>query len=243
MESRRAWSTARRAILVRHFFRLLSLVGIWASSLNCGLAIAAIPAISKTDAINFVVSLRDQNTKHLQEIDVALSRKVDETQTSAHLTGIASEIDKLRMERSEYSMRQDFLDRLVFQFDTYYDGRNLKDFLERALLGMTKVEVRSTSDKNLWKFLNYLSLAMKNIPDRQSEPLSFLEGYMKQSSIQNPQPPEEYLSGMAYSNGAQSEAAHPMDRTQVGEFAEKRLKQLQAQEMKAKAPSAAVTHP
>src|SRR5262249_1176830 len=152
--------------------------------------VATVASPSKAEALAFMTSLRDQNAARLKEIDSTLRRKIDEASLAVQMDDIDAEIDRLRAERRELSLRQDFLDRLTLHFDSKYDGREIKAFVAAALRAMTKVEVGSSSDHSMWKFLNYLSVALQKAPERQDRVLSFVEGYMKQTSIASPTKPE-----------------------------------------------------
>jgi hypothetical protein len=214
---------------------LPAFVGILLTVGFCGYA--AIQAPSKQEAMKTLTSLRDQNTTRLKEIDQALRKKLDESQMALKVGDLDNDIEKLRAEKRELSLRQDFLDRLTFQFDVKYTGTEMKEFMTAALRSMAKVEVESTREHNIWKFLNYLSLTIAKIPGGPDRVLAFVEGYMKQTSIESPIKPEDYLAKMAYENGTQSEAAHPMAKTEVGEFADKRLRQIAVPQLRTKTPA------
>lgn len=207
------------------------------AAVNATAPAASFTSPSKSEAIAFLTSLREQNTARLREIDSTLRRKVDESSLAIQIADVDQEIDKLRAERRELSLRQDFLDRLTLQFDTKYDGRDIKAFVTAALRAMTKVEVGASSQHSIWKFTNYLSIAIQKAPERQDKVLAFVEGYMKQTSIEAPVRPDDYISKMAYTNGSQVEAATPGDPTEAGEIAERRLEQIRVQQLRAKAPS------
>lgn len=187
---------------------------------------------SKSDAVIYFRALKDQNTARLKEVNETLVHKVDEAHLAIQIDQIDAEIEKLRTERNELAMRQDFLDRMIFQVDSHYNGTDLKQFLEDTLKAMAKVELNSTSEKSIWKFLNYLSLAISKNPEREDRLLAFVEGYMKQTSMIAPIAPDKYLASMAYSNGSQSEAANPMDRSDIGDYTDKRLKEIRVLEMR-----------
>ena len=80
-------------------------------------------------------------------------------------------------------MRQDFLDRLSLKMDMDYKGSNLKEFLKGALKTMARVDIESNSEHGIWKFLNNLSLLIDQVPEREQNVTSVIEGYMKQTSI------------------------------------------------------------
>jgi molecular chaperone GrpE (heat shock protein) len=186
------------------------------------------PAPSRSEAVAFFSALKEQNTIRLQETDKAIGKKLDETETKGArlLSAIHAEIEQLRSEKKELLLRQDFLDRMILQVDKNYDGQHPRQFLEGALKTMTKAEITSTTSSSIWPFLDNLRRLIARVPDNQDRVLSLVEGYMKQTSIANPMSPDEFMANVAYTNGSQSEGAKPMDRTVVGEYAEKQLKQI-----------------
>jgi len=191
-------------------------------------AIAATPPPSKSEAVAFFSSLKQQNTVRLQETDKAILKKLDETKDTRTLSALHAEIEKLRTDKKELMLRQDFLDRMILQFDSKYDGQHPREFLENSLKSMAQVEISSDRQITIWPFLDNLRRLIARVPDTQDRVLNLVEGYMKQTSIANPMMPDEFLKNVAYSNGSQSEGAAPMPKTEVGAFAEKQLKQVAA---------------
>lgn len=196
----------------------------------------AIAGPSKAEAMTFINGVKTQNTSRLQATDQAIIKKLDAAPNSHQLAAIEADVEKLRLERRELILRQDFLDRLAFKIETAYAGVGLRDFLKGALRGMARIDLQSNSEHSIWKFLNNLSLLIDEVPERQQNVLSVIEGYMKQTSIENPMRPDEYLASTAYSNGSQAEGARPMDRSSVGEYAEKQLKGSQPAPTPVKTP-------
>jgi len=218
---------------------VVKIILAFCTALQVAEAFAAATVPSKAEAITFLSGLKAQNTVRLEDTDKAILKKLDETKDTRLLSALHTEIEKLRSDKRELLLRQDFLDRLILQFDTKYDGTHPRDFLEGALKKMAQVEISSPNVTTIWPFLDDLRRLISRVPDQQDRVLAIVEGYMKQTSIANPISPDEFLKNVAYSNGSQTEGAKPMDRAVVGEYAEKRLKQIQAQE-KAPAPTPVV---
>jgi hypothetical protein len=176
----------------------------------------------KGDSLRQLQELRSQNVKRLGELDRALAKKFED----ASLTNFEEEVETLKAERHEYDLRQEFLNRLIFQLDTKFAGGDLRGFLERALVEMAKVDATSTavSGDGLWKFLKYSADAIHRLPEQKENILAFLEGYMN-LSVTNPVLPEQYLATRNYTNGSKSEQGNPMSRDEVGAIADKRLSQ------------------
>jgi hypothetical protein len=186
------------------------------------LAFADSPQEVKSDALKYLQDLRTQNVRRLQEIDQTLNRKIEES-TPANLD---SEVTSLRTAKKEHVMRQEFLDRLIFQIDTKFGGGDLKNFLENTLVDMAKIDAaNSANETGIWKFLKYSSDAIRRLPEQKENIISFLAGYMNRS-VSNPVKPEDYLSSRNYTNGAISESGSPMARDQVGAIADRRVQEM-----------------
>lgn len=182
----------------------------------------------KRETLAYLQDLRVQNVKRLKDIDATLSRKIEDTPPAM----LEKEVSSLKVAQREHKLRQEFLDRLIFQIDTKFAGGDLRLFLERALTEMAKIDaVSSTVDTGLWKFLKFAADAVKSLPERKENIVSFLEGYMNRS-VANPIKPEDYLNSRNYSNGTKSETGAPIERDKVGEFADQRLLELQPEQDK-----------
>src|SRR5262249_15859028 len=118
----------------------------------------------KADSLRQLQELRAQNVKRLREIDSALGKRIEEPQTA----NLEKEIEVLKGEKHEHALRQEFLDRLIFQVDTKFAGTDLRAFLEHALLDMAKVDAMQASDNGggLWKFLKFSADAIHRLPEQ-----------------------------------------------------------------------------
>ncbi|MCB0407886.1 MAG: hypothetical protein KDD34_06755 [Bdellovibrionales bacterium] len=190
----------------------------------------------KSDALEALEDLSLQNRNRMTEIDREIKDVLMQSHNSnltprletTHLTNLNQRLEKLTLERKEHYLRQNFLDRLKFQIDRKYANEDFKSFLSQTVLQMAQTEATSyNGDIGFTKFCNYLSLAIKEIPEPSENILAFIEGYMKFSSIINPTSPTEYLSYRNYTNGFDSYSAHPVSREEVGDVVEKRLVELQ----------------
>jgi hypothetical protein len=134
-------------------------------------------------------------------------------------------------QRRERLLRQEFLDRLVFQIDSKFQGGEIREFLHQTFLEMSLTEASSgASDTSLWRFLTYLSLAIKTLPERGENLISFVEGYMEFSTISKPVRPDQFVSLRHYTNGTSSHPAEQaVDKTEVGDAVESRLEQYERQ--------------
>lgn len=183
-----------------------------------------VSAEEKSDSLQHLQELRKQNVKRLQEIDETLRRAMDESGGA----NLEKTVEQLKLVKNEHVLREDLLNRLIFQIDTKFAGGDLRAFLEPALLEMAKVDAtNSTNDSGLWKFMKFCSEAIRKLPERKENVLAFVEGYMNRS-VSHPITPDEYLAQRNYSNGATSDSGLPMTRDQAGEIADRRLQEAKA---------------
>jgi hypothetical protein len=177
----------------------------------------------KSDTLDYLKELRNQNVKRLREIDQTLSNRIEETQGPT----FEAEVSTLQSAKKEHMLRQEFLDRLIFQVDTKFRDGDLRAFMERSLVEMAKVDVSSQTQSGLWKFLKYAADAVRRLPEQKENIVAFLEGYMNRS-VADPIRPEDYLSTRNYTNGAKSESGKPLNREDVGAVAERRIQDMAA---------------
>lgn len=201
-------------------------------------------AESREEALSALKSLVEKNQNRLEQIDRSIRKGLmdvrniglsDTSPASAQpqekLTLKERELESLSLQRREHLLRQDFLDRLSFQLDRHFHGGDLRAFLERKTLEMAQTEISSSQpESNMWKFLSYLSLALKELPERHESPFAFVEGYMRFSTLLNPSRPDDYLAKRNYTNGRDFETAEPMSADRVGEVVEAKIKELQSKE-------------
>ena len=112
------------------------------------------------------------------------------------------------------------------QVDTKFRGGDFRAFVEHALQEIKRIEEASPSENgDMSQFLNHAADTLHRLPEKKENVLSFLEDFISHS-ILKPVTPEEYLSSRNYSNGSVSESGKPLDRTEAGALAERRLRQL-----------------
>jgi hypothetical protein len=190
----------------------------------------------KTEALHYLQEMRNLNVKRLKDIDETLRARIEDSSAAA----LEFEVSRLKTAKREHTLRQEFLDRLIFQVDTKFAGGDLRLFLERALTEMAKIDATSSlaqTDAGLWKFLKFASDAVRRLPEKRENILVFLEGYMNRS-VANPIRPEDYLSTRNYSNGLQSESGKPLERDEVGAVADSRIRELPEEPPAAEEPKA-----
>lgn len=136
----------------------------------------------------------------------------------------------LREQKEEATLRYEFLEQLIFQFDSKWTNQPLAIFLEHQLLDMATTDLTSAQVNRgeVWRFYTNLSVAIREIPEPREDLLAFLDGYMEFSSIKNPKSPLQYLSSRHYTNGAVNQMATSTNRDDISAGIEKRLKDLEA---------------
>lgn len=175
-------------------------------------------------------TLLTTNHQTLKKIDQKLKKEVQRKRRFPSLPHLEDQVQKLSTVRREHLLRQDFLDRLKFQIDNNYKGKNLKGVIITALKKMTLIELKTHSqDLSLWKFLKYLTLSMESLLEPNENPIEFIEGYLKTSRIIRPMAPHIYSRTRNYSNGIDNEAANPVDQENIGDEIEKRLQSISHQ--------------
>lgn len=180
----------------------------------------------KADTLSYLRELRTQNVTRLQEIEETLSKKIENDKPAE----LETEVRRLKLAQREHQLRQEFLNRLIFQIDTKYTGGDLRAFLENALKDMAKVDaITSAVDMGLWKFLRFAADAVRQIPEHKENIVIFLEGYMNRS-VSNPVQPSEYLNSRNYTNGSMSESGTPVSPEEAGAIADRRLQELDQEE-------------
>ena len=190
------------------YLMVIAIAMIWAGQVS---------AEVKSDSLQFLQQLRTQNVKRLQEIDQTLQKTVETSRASE----LEKSIESLRLAKNEHLLREELLNRLIFQIDTRFGGGDLRDFLGKALNKMAAVDATSTNESGLLKFFKYCSEAINGLPEKNENILAFVEGYMNRS-ISNPMLPQEYLAQRNYTNGSVSETGSPMSREDAGAVADER---------------------
>ncbi len=180
----------------------------------------------KSDSLKYLLDLRTRESRRLGEINESLTRKLDDSDDPSFDT----EMLRLKMQQREHQLRQDFLNRLIFQVDTKFRGGDLRVFLQSALVDMARVDAVSSAqnDSGMWKFLKYSADAIRRLPEQKENILAFLEGYMNRS-VSNPVPPKDYLAARNYTNGSVSEAGQPVSAEEAGSIADQRLQEMAKQ--------------
>lgn len=180
----------------------------------------------RSQIIGDLQAIKSDNMTRLQEIEKRIQAHLDQSQQNSLVSTFnVSEIESLNEQRQERLLRQDFLDRLIFQVDTKYTTGDLRAFLSARLSEMARADLMSReSNQVMWKQMSYLSQALRDLPERDGNIVGFVEGYLKASPFNKPIKAEDYLKSRQYTNGRESVAATTPTLEQAAELVEKRIK-------------------
>lgn len=235
--------------LKRVLYGLFPLLSVSPVQANQSVVVTPKPAVnrpadtapSKSEILNHLKNLQKRHHDEIVKLegqiksllrDSASIRLEDESKfKDKGAEKIASRIAELEKKRAELIARRSFIDRLILAIDSRWNGENLKQFLEQQLLDMATADLTNPDEpSSIWKFILYASIVVREIPERNENPISILENYMEFTAVLDPKPPAEFAAGRHYTNGSQSYTAKPGDREKLGEYLESRLKQLKLPE-------------
>lgn len=201
---------------------------------------AAAVDVGRDQVLRELKGLKAQNTQRLQALDERIKTLIGPQVVAASLN--ENDIDKLNDERQERLLRQELIDRLLFQVDTRFRSGDIRQFLSERLADMARTDLLAHESKQtLWKQMSYLSQALRDLPERGDNIVAFVDGYLTRSSFKRPLKPEDYLRSRQYTNGREAVAAAPANQEQIGEQLEKRLNELE-QPSATTSPQAPVTN-
>jgi hypothetical protein len=195
-------------------------------------------AAGKSEVLARLKTLQSHQSQEIVDLETAIKKQLkastavtlkdDWKVTDRKISRLGDDLDQLQKRRAEVSARRDFINQLVLILDSRWDGKNLQTFLEHQLLDMATNELTNPQGEPspLWKFVTYLSVAIREVPERQDDVLSIAESYMNFASVLNPKTPAEFLANRNYTNTEMSVAARPANRETLGDFLEKRMQDL-----------------
>lgn len=192
---------------------------------------------NKRQVITKLKAIQSKQIQMINEIDDKLKGKLKDTQ-SLKVTDdtVASELRMTRLEESmelfdlkrrEALERSQFIDRLVFAVDTKWTKDSLKIFLEKTLLDIASAEMNQTDSKSsnsIWKFATYMSIAIRELSEPREDLISFVDNYMEFSTVLTPKAPTAFSQARSYTNGVSSQAAKVLNKENLGDGVEKKIK-------------------
>ncbi len=189
-------------------------------------------ALSKPEVMEQLRLWQKQNTEQISMTDEQIrltlqevgGEKITDPEKRQQLGELSQKLNDLKKSRLEFIKQNQLIDQTIFQVETKYTGDDLKTFLQQRYLEMALIESKSLSaDTQLSTFYTYLSIALRDLPEPGENPLAFLKGYVKFSSVSHPKNPNEFLAQRNFTNGVQNEKAHPVSLEDVGEIVEQKL--------------------
>ncbi len=195
------------------------------------------PIAVKAQVIAKLKDLQKSQNETLQGLEQNLKKQLQESQNISLKVADSSVIDRqfvqlttaienMQRKRSEFLLRRDFIDQLIFRLDSKWTSQPLQKFLEQEFLEMAINELETPSDAKMWKFLTYMSIAVREIPEAHENLIGFIDGYLAFSSIQNPKSPNDYLQKRNYTNGSMSVTARPANAEQAGDYVAAKMDEL-----------------
>jgi hypothetical protein len=188
--------------------------------------------------LNKEVQTVDDSVKKLFQETAGYSLHVqDLSAVDKKLTHVSDQLAALETKRTELTARRDFIDQVIFTVDNKWTAQPLKTFFESQFLDLAFNDFTDArGDGRMWKFMLYLSIAVREVPEPREDVVNVIESYMDFASVLNPKTPTEFLNSRNYTNGSLSVTAKHVDRAALGEYLETRLKELKA----SKAATAAI---
>ncbi len=163
----------------------------------------ASPSPQKIGILEHLSTQIQSNKQRLKDIEALLSD--------------SSRRDFLLREKTEYELRQEFLDRLVLRVAAHYQDQDLRQFFVSQLNDIASVELsRSASDSRIWRFCTYLAAILQSSSEREEGTLHLIQAYVQESSLTSPLPPQIFLARRHYTNGITSESAHGLSQENLG---------------------------
>jgi hypothetical protein len=200
---------------------------------------AAHGPLAKTQALETLKKARELQKDQLIKLDQEIKAKIAETQPMQIASGsLAQErafenkfqtytenLRALSLKRSELVLKQKFIDQLMFQIDSKWNGQAMRAFLEHSLLDMSLSEMTDTATNlNQAIFDSYSSIAIREIPEPTEDLINFTIAYMNFASISKPRSPAQFINVRNYSNGVKSVTAKISKTEGINKLVERRLK-------------------
>jgi hypothetical protein len=210
-------------------------------------------AQSKPEVISRLKTIMQKQSTSLQSADQTIRKLFEETQvvrlgadqvlSERQIQSLYKRLATAMTEKEEVQLRYDFLSQLIFQVDSKWGSEPLQDFLSHQLLEMAITDASSANSVKLWKFYSYLSIAVREIPEKREDLISFIDAYIDFSTILEPKSPAIYVNSRNYTNGAVNQSARAVNRDQLGAVVEKKMKELESIGIGKAAPDTATAAP
>lgn len=215
---------------------LFCVVNICGASPNHIVNDSAQGPLAKTQALENLKKARDNQQDEILKIEKEMKLRISETQTfqvksdqertlESKWFNYGESLRILSLKRQEALLKQKMIDQLMFEIDSKWNGQALRTFLEHSFLDMSLGELTDlTPEINRALFYTYMSVAIREVPEKTEDLIGFLIGYMNFSSVSKPRTPLAYLNTRNYSNGQKSVTAKALKSESISQLVEKRLK-------------------
>ncbi len=195
--------------------------------------------LAKSKAIETLKKAQDAAQEELAKVDKDLKAKVTETQTyqvSANNTSqeravenrwfsYSESLSVLSGRRQESLQKQKVLNQIMFEIDSKWNGQGMRTFLEHTFMDLSLNEMTDDNPEvNRALFYTYLSVAMRELPEKAEDLIGFMVGYINFSGISKPKPPLAFVNSRNYSNGSKSVTARSTKSEAISELVERRMK-------------------
>lgn len=183
----------------------------------------------KSEIIQNLTKMRDEAHNKIVDLETKIQKSIDLSMNPEDMAPPSEkEIKNYRAEMKDIKFKQNFLDRLIFQVDTRWKEQGeFKKFLTMTIQEIAKQEATNTEKDSNWSYISQLGLVLKETAgDRGENAMSLVEDYLKQSTLQKPLKPKEFLSKRHYSNGKLSTQSETPEKDTVGDIVEKKIKSL-----------------
>lgn len=184
----------------------------------------------KPEVLSRLKTLQSQHAQEITNLDEQIrkrlldSRSIDLSQgalklSSRKLKDITSSVETLTARRTEMVARREVWERLAFAIESKWTNQPLGPLLEAEAMEIALRDLSEGLDTRLWKFMTYLSVALREIPDPREDVINVMEGYMSYAGVVDPKTPAEFLADRQYTSGSLSFTANPMSRDTIGDGA------------------------
>jgi hypothetical protein len=206
----------------------------------------------KVQTLNRLRELRQAQISQIEKVDSQLRQRIAQSQsltlrpinsgrradiqvTEQSLRLFASTLETLRTSRAEAEAQRNLFDLLMFYIETRWNGASsLRDLLHNASLDAAVNDATQSSSRqqgretgDLTRFFVFLSIALRDAYDLRTETprevISFVEDYVRFSTVLEPRLPSDFAQSRSYTNGLMSSAAFPKHPVEAADEVERIL--------------------
>jgi hypothetical protein len=190
-------------------------------------------ALTSQEAVSQLKEIQTQNRSVLEKVDRQIQEQLKKSRDikANHLIkgdhdpmirSIEETITQLQERKREHLLRHEFLNELTNKFASSYKGGEPRTFMEQQFLEMAATELgvgtfEQPQGDEYWRFLMYLSIAIREMPEQIENPFKFTESYMNFSTISHPKHPGDFRAQRNYFNSRKAEAGKPATADKVDE--------------------------